>query len=105
MEYLGLKPGEVMMAASHAFDLRAARMQGLMTGHINRPSENDVAKPGRLRCRLEGHGGLRVATGRLTDASVAGNAFTHGKALTEVDVWKSIDDRSLPDSAARRPSP
>src|SRR5262245_37595375 len=46
VELLGLKPGEVMMGASHSFDLRAARMQGLLTAHINRPSENDVAKPG-----------------------------------------------------------
>jgi 2-haloacid dehalogenase len=46
VELLGLQPGEVMMGASHSFDLRAARMQGLLTGHINRPGENDVAKPG-----------------------------------------------------------
>jgi 2-haloacid dehalogenase len=46
VELLGLKPGEVMMGASHGFDLKAARTQGLLTGHINRPSENDVAQPG-----------------------------------------------------------
>jgi 2-haloacid dehalogenase len=46
VELLGLEPGDVMMAASHSFDLRAARNQGLLTGHINRPSENDEAKPG-----------------------------------------------------------
>ena len=46
VELLGLKPADVMMAASHSFDLRAARQQRLLTGHINRPGENDVAKPG-----------------------------------------------------------
>ena len=38
-EFLGLKPGEVMMAAAHSGDLRAARELGLKTGFIYRPNE------------------------------------------------------------------
>jgi 2-haloacid dehalogenase len=52
--YLDLKPGEVMMCAAHAPDLRAARSNGLRTGFIYRPNEYgngpvgvpDKAKPG-----------------------------------------------------------
>ena len=36
---LGLKPGEVMMAAAHSGDLRAAASFGLRTGFIYRPNE------------------------------------------------------------------
>jgi 2-haloacid dehalogenase len=51
-EFLGVKPGEVMMAAAHAGDLRAARQLGLKTGFIHRPKEYgptrtaDTAKAG-----------------------------------------------------------
>ena len=38
-EILGLKPGEVMMAAAHSGDLKAARNLGLQTGFIYRPDE------------------------------------------------------------------
>jgi 2-haloacid dehalogenase len=37
--YLDLKPGEVMMVAAQAADLRAARSYGLRTGFIYRPDE------------------------------------------------------------------
>jgi 2-haloacid dehalogenase len=51
-DFLGLKPGEVMMAAAHAGDLKAARALGLQTGFIYRPDEYgpggraDKANPG-----------------------------------------------------------
>jgi 2-haloacid dehalogenase len=37
--FLGVKPGEVMMAAAHRGDLEAARSCGLRTGFIYRPDE------------------------------------------------------------------
>jgi len=46
VELLGLEPGDVMMAAAHTNDLKAARSFGLLTGHIDRPIENDKANPG-----------------------------------------------------------
>jgi 2-haloacid dehalogenase len=46
VDLLGLKPEEVMMGAAHTNDLKAARSFGLLTGHIDRPIENDKAKPG-----------------------------------------------------------
>ena len=51
-DFLGLKREEVMMAAAHVGDLRAARDCGLRTGFIYRPNEYgtggraDKAKPG-----------------------------------------------------------
>jgi len=51
-DFLGLKPEEVMMAAAHTGDLRAARDCGLRTAFIYRPNEYgpqrkaDEAKPG-----------------------------------------------------------
>ena len=51
-ELLSLKPGEVMMAAAHSGDLRAAHALGLQTGFVYRPNEYgpggraDKAKPG-----------------------------------------------------------
>jgi len=39
VDLLGMKPGEVMMAAAHANDLAAARKLGLRTGFIYRPNE------------------------------------------------------------------
>ncbi len=51
-EFLGLKPQEVMMAAAHSGDLKAARDLGLRTGFIYRPNEYgpggkaDKANPG-----------------------------------------------------------
>jgi 2-haloacid dehalogenase len=51
-EFLGLKPGEVMMAAAHSGDLKAAHALGLQTGFIYRPDEYgpggraDKASPG-----------------------------------------------------------
>ena len=51
-EILGLKPGETMMAAAHAGDLKAAKALGLQTGFIYRPNEYgpggraDKASPG-----------------------------------------------------------
>jgi 2-haloacid dehalogenase len=38
-EFLGLSPGQVMMVAAHAGDLRAAGACGLRTGFIHRPDE------------------------------------------------------------------
>jgi 2-haloacid dehalogenase len=38
-KFLGLAPGEVMLAASHNEDLAAARKLGLQTGFISRPME------------------------------------------------------------------
>jgi 2-haloacid dehalogenase len=46
VDLLGLKPEEVMMGAAHTNDLKAARSFGLLTGHIDRPIENDHANPG-----------------------------------------------------------
>jgi 2-haloacid dehalogenase len=47
-EFLGLKPEQVMMAAAHAGDLRAARACGLRTGFIFRPNEfGPAGKPDR----------------------------------------------------------
>ena len=37
---LGLDPGEVMLAAAHNSDLKAARTAGLATAFIARPAEN-----------------------------------------------------------------
>ena len=54
VELLGLKPGEVMMAAAHSGDLRAAASFGLRTGFIYRPNERgpggkaDHAKAGEF---------------------------------------------------------
>ena len=54
VDLLGLKPGEVMMAAAHSGDLRAAASFGLRTGFIYRPNEwgpggkADRAKPGEF---------------------------------------------------------
>ena len=54
VELLGLKPEEVMMAAAHAGDLKAARSFGLRTGFIYRPNERgpggkaDHAKAGEF---------------------------------------------------------
>lgn len=51
-EILGIRPGETMMAAAHAGDLKAARALGLQTGFIYRPDEYgpggkaDKANPG-----------------------------------------------------------
>ena len=42
VELLGLKPEEVMMAAAHSGDLKAARSFGLRTGFIYRPNERGV---------------------------------------------------------------
>ncbi|HSR09628.1 MAG TPA: haloacid dehalogenase type II [Bryobacteraceae bacterium] len=39
VELLGLRPEEVMMAAAHSGDLKAARSFGLRTGFIYRPNE------------------------------------------------------------------
>jgi len=44
-ELLSLKPGEVMMAAAHGYDLKAARDCGLRTGFIHRPDEHGVGGP------------------------------------------------------------
>lgn len=48
-KFLGLAPGEVMLAASHNEDLAAARKLGLRTGFISRPMEfgapDERAKP------------------------------------------------------------
>ena len=38
-DFLGLKPEQVMMAAAHVGDLKAARECGLRTGFIHRPDE------------------------------------------------------------------
>jgi 2-haloacid dehalogenase len=54
VELLGLKPEEVMMAAAHSGDLKAARSFGLRTGFIYRPNERgpggkaDHAKAGEF---------------------------------------------------------
>jgi 2-haloacid dehalogenase len=54
VDLLGLKPGEVMMAAAHSGDLRAAASFGLRTGFIHRPNERgpggkaDHAKTGEF---------------------------------------------------------
>lgn len=54
VDLLGLKPGEVMMAAAHSGDLRAASSFGLRTGFIYRPNERgsggkaDKAKSGEF---------------------------------------------------------
>jgi 2-haloacid dehalogenase len=54
VDLLGLKPGEVMMAAAHSGDLRAAASFGLRTGFIYRPNERgpggkaDKAKAGEF---------------------------------------------------------
>jgi 2-haloacid dehalogenase len=54
VDLLGLKPGEVMMAAAHSGDLRAAASFGLRTGFIYRPNERgpggkaDHAKAGEF---------------------------------------------------------
>ena len=42
VDLLGLKPGEVMMAAAHSGDLRAAASFGLRTGFIYRPHERGL---------------------------------------------------------------
>jgi 2-haloacid dehalogenase len=54
VDLLGLKPSEVMMAAAHSGDLRAAASFGLRTGFIYRPNERgpggkaDKAKAGEF---------------------------------------------------------
>ena len=53
-DFLGVKPGEVMMCAAHSGDLNSARSYGLRTGFIYRPNEHgvggraDKAKPGEF---------------------------------------------------------
>ena len=37
--YLGLKPAEIMMVASHKYDIRAAADLGFRTGFVARPLE------------------------------------------------------------------
>jgi 2-haloacid dehalogenase len=44
-DLLGCKPGETMMCAAHAGDLRAARSFGLLTGFIHRPKEYGPTRP------------------------------------------------------------
>jgi len=44
-ELLSLKPQEVMMAAAHVPDLKAARDCGLRTGFIHRPNEHGIGGP------------------------------------------------------------
>ena len=39
-DYLGCKPGELMMVAAHKSDLQAARKAGLKTAYVPRPLEN-----------------------------------------------------------------
>ena len=39
IKLLGLRPGEVMMAAAHNDDLKAARSAGMVTAYVNRPYE------------------------------------------------------------------
>lgn len=41
---MNLKPDEVMMVASHAFDLRAAQKAGMATAYIDRPGEDTTGK-------------------------------------------------------------
>ena len=41
---LGLEPGEVMMAAAHNADLKAAKALGLMTAFFVRPTEYGPAQ-------------------------------------------------------------
>lgn len=59
-EILGNTPGETMMAAAHAGDLRAARALGLQTAFIYRPNEfgiverADKAKPGDFDFVVDG---------------------------------------------------
>jgi 2-haloacid dehalogenase len=43
---LGLKPGEVMLAAAHPSDLAAARQAGLATAFVARPFEYGPGQPG-----------------------------------------------------------
>ena len=38
-QYLGLPPAEIMMVASHKYDIRAAAALGLQTGFVTRPLE------------------------------------------------------------------
>ncbi len=37
--FLNLAPQEVMVVAAHNYDLRSARLHGLATGYVNRPTE------------------------------------------------------------------
>lgn len=43
-ELLDVAPGELMLVAAHASDLRGARQAGLMTGYVDRPLEYGVGK-------------------------------------------------------------
>ena len=62
-EILGLKPGETMMAAAHAGDLRAAKALGLQTGFIYRPNEYG---PGG-RADKAGPGDFDIVADSITD--------------------------------------
>ena len=63
VDLLSLKPGEVMMAAAHSGDLRAAASFGLRTGFIYRPNERgpggkaDHARPGEFDVVSNGYRG------------------------------------------------
>ena len=68
VELLGLKPGDVMMGAAHTNDLKAARSFGLLTGHIDRPIENDKANPGDFDVVAKDMVDFAVATRRVKPA-------------------------------------
>jgi 2-haloacid dehalogenase len=44
-DYLGLAPGECMLVAAHAYDLRSAREHGLRTAYVTRPLEHGAGAP------------------------------------------------------------
>jgi len=44
-DYLGLEPGECMLVAAHAYDLRSARQHGLRTAYVSRPFERGPDVP------------------------------------------------------------
>ncbi|HUK60856.1 MAG TPA: haloacid dehalogenase type II [Stellaceae bacterium] len=44
-DYLGLEPGQCMLVASHAYDLRSARQHGLRTAYVTRPLEYGPGPP------------------------------------------------------------
>ena len=50
---LGCKPGEVMMAAAHNYDLSAARALGMRTGFIARPTEYGPKQSKDLRAESD----------------------------------------------------
>ncbi len=60
MQYLGLKPEEILMVACHKYDLRGARAQGFRTAFVARPLE--FGPDGKTDTKFEAEFDLNVSS-------------------------------------------